>query len=122
MSTAIPTEAPIAAPQPPNSEMPKTAEAAAVKNETDLDLIMVVTNETMDDGSIAGEAPASSSNGGGASNVAASSSGDAQQVVEEKREPKTPRASNCDDKEDVTTADEGMNESAKDGEKRCVSF
>ena len=101
--------------------MPKTAEtAAAVKNETDLDLIMVVTNETMDDGSIAGEAPASSSNGG-ASNVAAPSSG-AQQVVEEKREPKTPRASNCDDKEDVTKADEGMNESVKGGEKRCVSI
>ena len=86
---------------------------------------MVVTNETMDDGSIA-EAQ-NNANGGSvaapdaskAVQAAAAPSGGGQAASDGsdgKREPKTPRASNCDDRD----AAKPVEKSEAEGEKRCV--
>jgi hypothetical protein len=82
-----PSAPPSILPEPMSGQPTKADAPSSGKHENDLDLIMVVTNETMEDDREPSEVVVSKP-----SSVALSVKSEGG----EKREPKTPKASNCD--------------------------
>lgn len=82
-----PSAPPSVLPEPTSGQQTKADGANTGKHENDLDLIMVVTNETMEDDREPSEVAASKP---------FSAAPDVKCEGDEKREPKTPKTSNCD--------------------------